>query len=162
MKVSRLVMIWLSVQSANAYAIKVGDQLPKIQVLDGSGKQVEPWVGKKTLINFWATWCDACKVELSEMKNEVAKAPKDRAVVFVSLDKETVKAKDFFDAKFKSDAAMTAALHFDPSFKLADSLNVESFPMTLVVDEKGKVVKIQEGFKEGSGTTEALFNELRK
>ena len=48
------------------------------------------------------------------------------------------------------------------SFKLADALGIESFPMTLVVDASGKVLKIQDGFKEGSGSTEALFEALRK
>jgi hypothetical protein len=32
--------------------------------------------------------------------------------------------------------------------------------MTLVVDEKGKVIKIQDGFKPGSKSTEALFQTL--
>jgi hypothetical protein len=57
---------------------------------------------------------------------------------------------------------MVEHLFYDDSFKLADSLGVDSFPMTLVVDASGKVIKKQSGFKEGSGSTEALFESLRK
>jgi peroxiredoxin len=154
--------ILCSIVSRPVFAVKEGDVLPKIQVLDASGKAVEPWAGKKTLINFWATWCDACKVELKEMRGEIAKVGADRQVLFVSLDKDSDKAKSWMTDQFKDSPEMTKSLYFDPSFKLADNLGVESFPMTLIVDERGKVLKIQEGFKEGSGSTAALFGELKK
>lgn len=143
-----------------AFAVKVGDVLPKLEVQDESGKALQPWAGKQTLINFWATWCDACKVELKEMEAEVAKLGANRQVVFVSLDKEPKKAKDYFTKEFKSGPAMAGRLFYDSNFAMAEALGVESFPMTLVVDEKGKVIKIQDGFKPGSGSTEALFQAL--
>lgn len=148
--------------STSALAVKVGDVLPKIMVKDPSGKEQEPWAGKVSLINFWATWCDACKVELKEMASEINKVSAAERVVFVSLDKEATKAKDWMKAEFKSAPAMSENLYHDDGFKLADALGVESFPMTLVVDANGKVLKIQDGFKEGSGSTEALFEALRK
>jgi thiol-disulfide isomerase/thioredoxin len=145
-----------------ALAVKVGDVLPKIAVQDESGKSVQPWAGKQTLINFWATWCDACKVELKEMATELKNLPSDRQVVFVSLDKEPKKAKDYFSKEFKADATMLSSLFYDASFQTADTLGVESFPMTLVVDGAGKVIKVQDGFKPGTGSTEALFETLKK
>jgi peroxiredoxin len=145
-----------------AYAVKVGDVLPKVTVQDEGGKTVQPWSGKQTLINFWATWCDACKVELKEMEAEVKKLPSDRQVVFVSLDKEPKKAKDYFTKEFKAQSPMLTSLYYDASFSMADTLGVESFPMTLVVDGSGKVIKVQDGFKPGTGSTEALFEALKK
>ena len=148
--------------ATSALAVKVGDTLPKIEVKDPSGKPTQPWAGKVTLINFWATWCDACKVELREMDKELAKVSPDHKVVFVSLDKDPAKAKDYIAKEFKGSPAMQASLHSDEAFKLADALGLESFPMTLVVDQSGKVIKIQEGFKEGTGSTAALFEALRQ
>jgi len=145
-----------------AYAVKVGDVLPKVAVQDEAGKTVQPWAGKQTLINFWATWCDACKVELKEMEAEVKKLPSDRQVVFVSLDKEPKKAQEYFSKEFKSPSPMLSSLYYDASFSMADTLGVESFPMTLVVDGSGKVIKVQDGFKPGTGSTEALFEALKK
>lgn len=148
--------------SMPAFAVKVGDVLPKLLVQDESGKSLQPWAGKQTLINFWATWCDACKVELKEMAGELKNLPADRQVVFVSLDKEPKKAKEYFSKEFKADAPMLSSLFYDASFQMADALGVESFPLTLVVDGTGKVIKVQDGFKPGTGSTEALFEALKK
>jgi thiol-disulfide isomerase/thioredoxin len=148
--------------SMPAFAVKVGDVLPKLTVQDESGKSVQPWAGKQTLINFWATWCDACKVELKEMAGELKNLPADRQVVFVSLDKEPKKAKEYFSKELKADQPMLSSLFYDASFQMADTLGVESFPMTLVVDGAGKVIKVQDGFKPGTGSTEALFEALKK
>ncbi len=147
--------------SQSALAVKVGDVLPKLTVKAGDGTMAQPWSGKPALINFWATWCESCKVELKEMADELKKKPDSAAVVFVSLDKESAKAKDWMAREFKDQSAMVENLFYDESFKLADTLGVESFPMTLVVDAQGKVLKIQDGFKEGTGSTAALFDELR-
>ncbi len=148
--------------SMPALAVKVGDVLPKLTVQDESGKSVQPWAGKQTLINFWATWCDACKVELKEMAGELKNLPADRQVVFVSLDKDPKKAKEYFSKELKADQPMLSSLFYDARFQMADTLGVESFPMTLVVDGAGKVIKVQDGFKPGTGSTEALFEVLKK
>jgi thiol-disulfide isomerase/thioredoxin len=157
-----LCFVLASFWSSAALAVKVGDVLPKITVKDASGKDIEPWAGHVTLINFWATWCDACKVELKEMAGEVSKISSREKVAFISLDKDSGKAKEWMAKEFKSAGVMSENLFHDNSFKLADALGIESFPMTLVVDASGKVLKIQDGFKEGSGSTEALFEALRK
>jgi thiol-disulfide isomerase/thioredoxin len=159
---SVLLALTLGVWSSSALAVKVGDVLPKIDVKDVSGKPTQPWAGQKTLINFWATWCEACKVELREMDAELAKLKPNQKVIFVSLDKDPNKAKDYLSKEFKSSPAMVERLHSDEAFKLADALGLESFPMTLIVDSSGKVIKVQEGFKEGSGSTAALFDALRQ
>lgn len=148
--------------SSAAFAVKVGDVLPKIAVKDAAGKEQEPWLGQVTLVNFWATWCDACKVELKEMASEITKLSSRERVVFVSLDKDSGKAKEWITSQFKTSPKMSENLFHDETFKLADALGIESFPMTLIVDSQGKVLKIQDGFKEGAGSTEALFETLRK
>lgn len=162
MKLAKALVIGWALSAHTAWAVKVGDIIPKLAVKDNDGKMAEPWSGKVTLINFWATWCESCKVELKEMSEELKKTSAPAKVVFVSLDKETSKAKDFMTREFKSNPGMVENLFYDDAFKLADALGVESFPMTLVVDANGKVLKIQDGFKEGTGSTEALFETLRK
>lgn len=157
-----LAALLLCSQSATtALAGKVGDILPKVSVGNKEGKAEEPWAGKVSLINFWATWCEACKVELKEMEKEMAKVAPDQKVVFVSLDKDPSKAKEWMAGEFKGSTVMSDNLYHDEAFKLADALGVSSFPMTVVVDQKGKIIKVQEGFKEGAGTTVALFNAMK-
>ncbi len=96
------------------------------------------------------------------MEQELPKVQPDKKVIFISLDKDSRKAKEYFAKEFKGSSTMIDRLFSDESFKLADALGLESFPVTLVVDSSGKIVKIQEGFKEGSGSTAVLFEALRQ
>ena len=156
-KLSVLLMSFL-IQCPQIFAISEGDLLPQLEIKAKDLKSNLDWKGKVAVINFWATWCEACKVELKEMNQEF-KSLHDRAdtvVGYVSLDKEPEKAKQYMEEAFGKDSALSAKLAHDASFTAADKLGVDSFPMTLVIDKSGKVVKIQRGFKEGEGSTAAI------
>lgn len=114
--------------------------------------------GKITVVNFWATWCAACKVELVEMEDHLKTlfGEKDFQIAFVSLDKEPEKAADWMRSNLKTPDQFLTRLYDDPKFEVADKLTIDSFPMTLVIGRDGKVAHIQRGFKEGEGSTEAL------
>ncbi len=126
--------------STQALAVQEGDSLPKHQ-------------GQTAIVNYWATWCEACKVELKEMEKLFLDA-KGVTYSFVALDKDPAKATAYFR---ETHPALVPYLSFDPEFKEADSLKLESFPTTLVVSKTGKIIRVQSGFKEGAGSTEAIL-----
>jgi thiol-disulfide isomerase/thioredoxin len=111
-----------------------------------------------TVVNFWATWCAACKVELVEMEQQLRPllGEKDFQAAFVSLDKEPAKAAEWFQGNLKEPAPFLKRLFVDPRFEAADKLSVDAFPMTLVIGRDGKIAHLQRGFKEGQGSTEAI------
>jgi thiol-disulfide isomerase/thioredoxin len=115
-------------------------------------------IGKVTLVNFWATWCEACKVELAEMEKLLAPhlGHRDLNVAFVSLDKERDKAVAWFKQNLSNPGSMLPRLYSDAQFKLAEKLEVDSFPLTLVIGRDGKIAYVQRGFKEGEGSTEKI------
>ena len=54
--------------------------LPAAQALDAEGKPVAiPAAGKPTVVNFWATWCEPCRVEMP-MLQQMADFYSDRLV----------------------------------------------------------------------------------
>lgn len=112
---------------------------------------------KVTVINFWATWCTACKVELKEMKAEFAelfKSPKFEFAM-IALDSNPKLAVDWVKSNLADDRLLKQLYH-DPEFKLAEDMGIDEFPMTFLVDAKGKIVKIHRGFKEGEGSTKKI------
>ena len=144
-----------------ARAIAVGDTPPAVALQafePGPGLDLAHLGGRVTLVNFWATWCEACKVELAEM--EVALAPLlnagDVRLALVTLDKEPAKAASWLKAHLRSPGPWVARLYTDPKFELADALGVDAFPMTLVMGANGRIARIQRGFKPGDGSTAAL------
>ncbi len=114
--------------------------------------------GKVTIVNFWATWCAACKVELVEMEDMFRPliSEKNFNVAYVSLDKDPADAVEWFRSNLKEPDVMLKSLFVDQTFAVADRLAVDAFPMTLIIDQNGKVVHVQRGFKEGDGSTAEL------
>lgn len=154
-----VVSSFLLFAAGRALAVAEGDIMPAVDITARDGKTKLDWKGKVAVINFWATWCDACKVELKEMNKDFAPlhTRDDVLVGYVSLDKEPEKAREYLMATFGPDALVSKNLAHDQTFKAADTLGVDSFPMTLVIDKNGKIVKIQRGFKDGEGSTQAML-----
>jgi thiol-disulfide isomerase/thioredoxin len=150
----------LGLGSATAKAVVVGDALTGVALkpVQGAGELKADQEGKILLVNFWATWCAACKVELLEMEEKLAArlGDKDFEVAFVSLDKEPEKASEWFKSHLKAPEKMLPHLYSDAAFELADKLGVDSFPMTIIIGKDGKVAHVQKGFTEGQGSTEKL------
>ena len=162
LKLYTLLWAWMTMQAG---AVEVGERwtfggLKHIQTGELNPQQLE---GKVTLINFWATWCEACKIELVEMEKLLAPqfANPDLNVVFLSLDKDPSKAIAWFKANLGKSEQMLPRLYSDPKFELADRLGVDSFPLTLVIDRTGKISYLQRGFTPGQGSTEKLLAHLQ-
>lgn len=148
-----LVAAGLSLGAAGAQAVEVGDDLTRLPLPSGDLK------GHVTLVNFWATWCAACKVELAEMAKAFAPLVGDQrlTLAFVSLDKDPADSRRFLAGGMTDPQGVVAThLYADPQFALADKLGVDAFPFTLVIGADGKVLKIQRGYEEGSGSVDGL------
>ncbi len=142
--------------------VSEGMAFPKVKIQSSiEGQESVDWEGKVTVLNFWATWCESCKVELVEMQQEFESlfARSDISIRFVSLDKDPKKALDYMTLKFGADSNMVKALAYDSSFKVADMLGLDAFPFTVVLNKAGTVVKVHKGFKEGQGSTKMIAKE---
>lgn len=144
------------------FAVAVGDPFPvkALQHVQEGTLTPDDLKGKVTVINFWATWCEACKVELVEMEDQFQPFFKNSKfqAAFVSLDKEPAKAKEWFATKLKKPESMLPFLYTDSKFELAEILELDTFPMTYVVGPDGKVAQIQKGFTAGEGSTEKMVS----
>jgi len=145
--------------TAFAGAPAAGSDFPAMEVTHiSSGKKIQTLKhGSVTMVNLWATWCEACKVELAEMEKSLLSITGPNGskpnLMFISLDKEPSKAREWFKQNTKATDAMIENLYSDAGFELAEKLEADSFPMTVVIGKDGKILHIERGFKEGKEGT---------
>ena len=117
---------------------------PSFNLTDATGKAVKlaDFKGKVVLLNFWATWCGPCKVEIPWFI-EFQQTYKDRdfVVLGVSFDDDGWKSvKPYIEEKKINYRVMIGdeliAQHYG---------GVESLPTTFVVDKAGRIASIHIG-----------------
>ncbi len=110
--------------------------------------------GKVVLVDFWATWCEPCKVALPLYRKLYGEL-RDRGfeVVAVSVDDgdEAVRA-------FLAREPLPFPVLRDPGGTLAESLSVAEMPTSFVLGRDGRVRARHDGFD--SGVEPALRRQL--
>ncbi len=118
----------------------------EIQLKDITGNKVSlsDFRGKIVFLNFWATWCPTCVVEMPAME-KLHRRFKDQnfAMIAVNLQESEAQVKSFFE-KFK--LSFTALL--DSSGEVASGLAVSALPTTFVLDKKGRILGLALGPRE--------------
>lgn len=93
--------------------------------------------GKVILVNFWATWCAPCVVEMPYLDELQARYGSDGfEVVTVSLDQTMDDAREFFDRN----GLTNLALYHDPSMSMAFAVmgnSARGLPLTILYDRTG-------------------------
>jgi thiol-disulfide isomerase/thioredoxin len=132
--------------SAAAEAALRGKPAPAFTLanLDGKKVSLKDFKGHPMVLNFWATYCEPCKVEMPWLEEFSKKyAPDGFQVVGVDYDSEV--GKDAVEKNAHKLGVTYPILLSDPKIEkdyLSDS-NV--LPMSFYVDRTGKVVAVTAG-----------------
>ena len=108
-------------------------ELPSIRLfrLEGGTTDLSSLRGKPILLNFWASWCAACRTELPILERQYRSAWQNNLhVVAVSEDRSSRQAVERFVKALK---LQTLPIYLDPSGYLAysDSANSRNAPFAL-------------------------------
>lgn len=117
-----------------------------IQLKDIFGNMVSlsDFRGKIVFLNFWATWCPTCVVEMPSMeKLHRLFKNQDFAVVAVNMQEGATQVKLFFE---KWQLSFTALL--DSSGDVAAALAVNALPTTYFLNKEGRIMGIALGPRE--------------
>jgi peroxiredoxin len=111
--------------------------------------------GKVVLVDFWAQWCEPCKKELPEL-DKLAKsyAGKGVVVLAVNIDKQRGNAE-----RLVKQLGLGLDVLLDPAGSVAASYDPPKMPSSFVVDKKGIVRFVNEGF-DGPADVEKFKKEL--
>jgi peroxiredoxin len=143
-------LVWPLILHKAAQAIVAAEEVgaaqtaPDFTLADAKGKRLRlsDYRGKVVLLNFWATWCGPCKVEIPwfiEFQKEYQ--AKGFTVLGVSLDEDGWKVINPFAAEQKINY---------PILLGNEEVNqryggIEALPTTLVIGRDGKIAYLHAG-----------------
>jgi thiol-disulfide isomerase/thioredoxin len=129
----------------------------ELEDLDGNKRSLSSYRGKVVFLNFWATWCGPCRIEMPSMQR-VYDELKDEGFVIVAVnireDKKLVK-------KFIDNNGLTFPVLLDKTGRVAGIYSARSIPMTYIIDREGNLVGRTIGAREwDTEEIQAVFREI--
>ena len=126
---------------------------PDFTVYDADGNDVNlsDFIGKPIILNFWASWCPPCKMEMPDFDAVYKEKGKEYHFVMVNLTdggRETVEtAKNFIE-----ETGYEFPVYFDMGIDAAMKYNTYSIPVTYFIDAEGNI----ETYAQGAINAETL------
>lgn len=121
--------------------VAVGQIVPDFIARDTKQSLFELSGSRKTkIVNFWASWCGPCLLEIPSMAALARKRPNDLEVIAISCDSVE---KDFLRALslFPDFTGSGTRIVFDPDKRLMRAYGVTGFPESFIVSPDGRLIK---------------------
>ncbi len=136
-----------------------GAEIPNFELnkLEGGKIQVTDLPHKIMMINFWATWCEACMEEMPSLVSlRDQYAPKGFEILGVNVDENPGEAAP--DAMKKM--GIKFPIFTDKSNALAELFDVHAIPLTVIIDKNRKILLVEPGGRDWN--TEEMHQLLQK
>jgi peroxiredoxin len=131
--------------------IHAGDRAPdfKVMMLDGKEITLSDLQGKIVLLNFWATWCPPCMKEFHEIPSVILDRfgeEENFVLLAISRGEQTEVVQKKMDQLKAKGIAFNVGL--DPTKSIYELYAKETIPRNFLIDQKGRVVSISDGYSE--------------
>jgi len=125
-----------TVGNASQVAPEVGALAPDFELIDlgGESVRISDYLGKPVLVNFWATWCAPCVLEMPNIQKYYERHPGAFSVIAVNADE----SRNTVDG-FVQDMGLTFPVVLDPGSKVQTLYRLLGYPTTYFLDAEGVV-----------------------
>ncbi|MBI1279164.1 MAG: redoxin domain-containing protein [Anaerolineaceae bacterium] len=116
----------------------VGEAAPDFSLtgLDGAKHQLTDYKGRVTFVNFWATWCGPCQVELPTLERFMTQQGSDGAMVLAVNAGESA---DQITTYFKQNEISGLNVLLDSNIEVYTAYGINALPTTFIVDKDGVI-----------------------
>lgn len=116
-----------------------------LKTLDGRNMKLSELAGNVVMINFWASWCAPCRVEMPKL-NDLYNKYKDLGFVLLGVN---VEQQEQPPRNFLKKRPVDFPILLDKGNDVSKQYNVIAMPTTVLVDRSGNMRYVHQGYKEG-------------
>ncbi|SFO55170.1 Thiol-disulfide isomerase or thioredoxin [Bradyrhizobium sp. Ghvi] len=123
--------------------------MPRMRLQDPNGRDivVSPKSGRITLVNFWATWCAACRLDLPTLARLAGSRPDRLDIVAICTDvKDLRKVRAFLGNLAVKDLACYVDTYGAAAQASTEMFPIIGMPITYLVGASGRI----EGYIAGA------------
>ncbi|MBI5192740.1 MAG: TlpA family protein disulfide reductase [Nitrospirae bacterium] len=102
--------------------------------------------GKVVMLNFWATWCGPCRMEMPSMER-LHQQFKDKAFVIISVASGDSREEV---SSFMKEYRLTFPALLDDDYEVSDEYKVWAVPTTYFINTKGEIIGKAQGGRDWS------------
>jgi len=110
-----------------------------LTTLDGEEVSLSDFKGQKVVLNFWATWCPPCKVEMPHFQEYEKKYTKKDNVVILALNMTYNDQGPDNVQKFVDSYDLTFRVPLMEDDSIMKQYKILSIPTTAFIDEDGNI-----------------------
>ncbi len=136
---SLLLVLWSAVAQAEEMTRASNFTLKSLQ---GEEVSLDQYKGKHLLVNFWATWCGPCKMEMPSLEALYQRfKTKEFDILAISND---MYGKIVVEPYIKANNLSFTVL-LDTQLKVSYQFGVISLPTTFLIDPQGNIIGVKQG-----------------
>ena len=125
-----------------------------VKDMNGADVHLASYKGKIILLNFWATWCPPCKVEIPDLIALQEQYKDDIVVLGFSVD-DTAEQLKPFAGEYKMNYPVLVGLGHENIQEAYGPM--WGIPVTVIIDRDGRIAKKQSGIR----TKEQIEREIK-
>jgi peroxiredoxin len=148
-------------EKAGVVELKEGQRGPDLTLstLDGGRVAMADHHDKLVIVNFWATWCQPCTLEMPSLE-ALWQRYRDRGLVVLGVSVDRGAPKTLLEPYVRN-LKLTFPILLDPDSRTSDRWRVTALPWTFLVRPGGEVVGMATGAREwNSDEMRALVERL--
>ena len=115
---------------------------------DGNQVKLLDYVGKPLVLNFWASWCGPCKMEMPDFQEKYEELGEDVQFLMVNMTDGAQETLETAKA-FVEESGYSFPVYYDTDLDAAMTYGVSSIPSTFFIDAEGHAVAWAQGMIDG-------------